>query len=115
MSPVAWLLRSLAPRVVPWGPGCPAGAPVPASERCAAVDCDSIRLTALAEGDRARVTCLEDAGSGPARRLAALGVLPGTELVLAQRAPAFVLQVGHAELAVDETLAERIRVRREPA
>jgi ferrous iron transport protein A len=79
------------------------------------VDCDSIRLTALAEGDRARVTCLEEPGSAAARRLSALGVLPGTELILVQRAPAFVFQVGHAELAVDEALAQRIRVRREDA
>jgi Fe2+ transport system protein FeoA len=77
------------------------------------VDCDSVRLSVLREGEAARVTCLEDPGGAAARKLAALGVLPGVELVLVQRSPAFVFQMGHAEFAVDAGLAGHIRVRRE--
>jgi ferrous iron transport protein A len=95
-----------------WGEDCPGGTPVPATGRCAAVDCDSVRLLSLAEGERGRVTCLEDPGSRGAAKLAALGVLPGIELVLVQRSPAFVFRIGYAELAVDEALAGLIRVRR---
>lgn len=111
MSPVEWLRRRLAPPA--WSADCPAGMPVPAAERCAGVDCDSVRLTALAEGEAGRVTCLEDPGGALARKLAAIGVLPGVELELVQRSPAFVFRTGHAEFAVDETLATHIRVRRE--
>jgi DtxR family Mn-dependent transcriptional regulator len=85
---------------------------VPAAARCAAFDCDSVRLTALAEGERGRVTCLEEPGSRPTAKLAALGVLPGAELTVLQRFPAFVFRIGYSELAVDAELAGRIRVRR---
>lgn len=96
-----------------WGTVCPDGTPVPTIERCAGVDCDSVRLTTLSEESAARVTCLEDPGGPAARKLAALGVLPGVEVVLVQRAPAFVFRIGHAEFAVDAELAGHIRVRRE--
>lgn len=72
---------------------------------------DSVRLTTLAEGRRGRVTCLEDPGGPDALKLAAMGVLPGAELVLVQRFPAFVFSIGGAEFAVDETLARLIRLR----
>ncbi len=106
MTPVEWLRRR-------WGAECPFGTPVPATERCAAVDCDSVRVSALREGQAARVTCLEDPGGAAARKLAALGVLPGVEVVLVQRSPAFVFRMGHAEFAVDAELAGHVRVRRE--
>ena len=106
MTPVEWLRRR-------WGAECPDGTPVPTVERCAGADCDSVRLSALREGQAARVTCLEDQGGPAARKLAALGVLPGVAVVLLQRSPAFVFRMGHAEFAVDAELAGHIRVRRE--
>ena len=113
MSPVAWVRTRLALLGGAWGEGCPAGAPVPAAERCEAVHCEAVRLTALAPGERGRVTCL-DAPDGPGgRRLAALGILPGVEMLLLQRSPVFVFRIGHAEFAVDEQLADGIRVQRE--
>lgn len=115
MSPVAWLkagLGALRWNASHWGEDCPGGTPVPAAGRCAGLDCDSVRLLALAEGERGRVTCLEDPGSRAGAKLAALGVLPGIELILVQRSPAFVFRIGYAELAVDEELAGMIRVRR---
>ena len=114
MSPINWLRRNLAPLVRRrWDEDCPAGVPVPATDRCAAVDCDSVPLCTLALGERARVTCLEDPASPAARKLAALGILPGIDLVLVQRTPAFVLATGETELALDAALASRIRVRKE--
>ena len=96
-----------------WGAECPVGTPVPAGDRCDAADCDSVRLTTLTEGQAARVTCLEDPGGSPARKLAAIGVLPGIEVVLQQRSPAFVFRMGHADFAVDAELAAHVRVRLE--
>jgi Fe2+ transport system protein FeoA len=98
-----------------WDADCPAGVAVPVAERCAAVDCASVPLTTLREGEWGRVTCLEDPGSAEARKLAGLGILPGSHLVLLQRSPAFVLRTGHTEFALDAALASRIRVRREGA
>jgi Fe2+ transport system protein FeoA len=106
MTPVEWLRRR-------WGAECPDGTPVPSFERCSGLDCDSVRLSTLAEGQGARVTCLEDPGGAAGRKLAALGVLPGVAIVLVQRSPAFVFRMGHAEFAVDAGLAGHIRVRRD--
>ncbi|HXF96499.1 MAG TPA: FeoA family protein [Gemmatimonadales bacterium] len=71
---------------------------------------DSLPLTALAEGRRGRVVALEAPASPEALKLAALGVLPGADLVLLQRFPAFVFRIGHAEFAVDEALARLVYV-----
>ena len=106
MTAGQWLRRR-------WGAACPDGTPVPTTERCTGVDCDSIRLSALGEGQAARVTCLEDPAGAAARKLAALGVLPGVAVVLVQRSPGFVFRMGHAEFAVDAELAGHIRVRPE--
>ena len=95
MTAVDWLLRGLAPLVGRrWGMDCPAGSPVPEVERCAALDCDSVRLTMLDVGDAARVTCLEAPGTPESRKLAGLGILPGVGLVLLQRSPVFVFRWG---------------------
>jgi len=97
----------------PWGADCPAHQPVPEPHRCAASDCDSVPLATLAENERARVTCLDEADLGALRKLAAMGVLPGAEVTLIQRSPVFVFRLGYAEFAVDAELAARVRVRRE--
>ena len=114
MTAVQWLRRWLGAGASPrgWADECPAGLPVPKPERCAAADCDSIPLTALAPGQRACVTCLEQPGEGAAATLSALGVLPGVELGLIECFPAFVIRIGYAELAVDDALAGVVRVRR---
>jgi Fe2+ transport system protein FeoA len=65
-------------------------------------------------GQRACVTCLEQSDSAAAARLGALGVLPGIELEVVQRFPAFVLRMGYAEIAIDEGLASAVRVTSHP-
>jgi len=114
MTAASWLQRWIgvpAPRG-DWAAECPAGLPVPESPDCAATDCESVPLPALREGERACVTCLQLPGGTAAQRLSALGVLPGEELELIQRFPAFVLRCGYAEIAIDEELADAVRVRR---
>jgi len=115
MTAFEWLRKRLplAPDAPPgWADDCPAGLPVPTGDRCTAVNCESVPLTHLSEGERGCVTCLQDPGGAAAAKLAALGVLPGVELELIQRFPAFVFRIGYADLAVDTELASGIRVRR---
>jgi DtxR family Mn-dependent transcriptional regulator len=45
-------------------------------------------------------------------RLAALGVVPGSQLRLHQRRPAYVVALGETTLALDDELAGEIFVRR---
>jgi len=113
VTTIEWLHKRLLPgRPRGWADECPTGLPVPEPDRCAAVDCESVPLTSLAEGERGCITCLQDPGSASAAKVAALGALPGIELELVQRFPAFVFRIGYAEVAVDTELAESIRVRR---
>lgn len=93
-----------------WDQGCPSGAPVRTDPRCDLLDCRSVRITELPEGGRAVISCLEAPGEGAGRKLAALGLLPGEEVVLEQAFPAYVLRVGYTELALDRTLARHVRV-----
>jgi Fe2+ transport system protein FeoA len=72
----------------------------------------SVSLRALREGERGWVAELAEPGSPVTARLVVMGILPGAELELLQRFPAFVFRIGCAEFAVDAALAERIRVRR---
>lgn len=69
-----------------------------------------VPLTLLGEGVRAKVVRLDEPGSQGTAHLVAFGVLPGVEVMLLQRYPAFVLRVGHTEFAVDDQLARRIHV-----
>ena len=73
---------------------------------------EDVPLTLLGEGVRARVVRLDEPGSQGTAYLVALGVLPGVELTLLQRYPAFVMRMGHTEFAVDDQLARRIHVSR---
>lgn len=97
-------------RAAGWTESCEAGAPVPATGGCQGLDCDSVRLTSLPPGGRGVVSCLEEPWTADAAKLAGLGVLPGVRLLVVQRYPAFVLQLGRTEIAVDEGLARRVRV-----
>jgi len=74
--------------------------------------CDAVCLTVLAPGQHGSVTCLQQPGGTAAAKLSALGLLPGAEVEVVQRFPAFVLRLGYAEIAMDETLAAMVRVRR---
>jgi DtxR family Mn-dependent transcriptional regulator len=113
VTTIEWLRKRLLPGMPRgWADECPTGLPVPEAHRCAAVDCESVPLTSLAEGERGCITCLQDPGATSAAKVAALGALPGVELELVQRFPAFVFRIGYAEVAVDTQLAESIRVRR---
>lgn len=68
----------------------------------------------LQGGQEARVVCL--AGDSDSRRnaLAVFGLVPGSEIRLIQRHPAFVIQVGETDLALDPAIAGEIVVESPP-
>lgn len=96
-----------------WTNACEAGAPVATTGGCPGLDCPSVRLTTLVPGDHAAVSCLEEPWTRDAATLAGLGILPGVRLVLLQRYPGYLLQLGRTQIAVDEALAARVRVWRD--
>lgn len=73
--------------------------------------CGTATLAELMPGQRGTVLSLDAAQPSDARKLMALGVLPGAEITLERRRPAFVLRTGYTELAMDDTLARAVVVR----
>jgi DtxR family Mn-dependent transcriptional regulator len=94
----------------------PHGAPIPT--RDGAIDETRHRsLADLGEGDRARVLRMADEDGEFLRYLAELGITPGAEIEIAERAPfdgPLMVRVGRATHAVGATAASRIIVEERP-
>jgi DtxR family Mn-dependent transcriptional regulator len=68
-------------------------------------------LSALKSGDRGRVAYLQIKDHPELHRLMALGVIPGAPIHVHQTSPAFVVEIGESQLALEAVLAARIFVR----
>ena len=66
----------------------------------------------IERGERVRVLCLGARSSGRYLRLAAFGLVPGSELELLERRPACVVRIDETELALDPDIAGEILVER---
>lgn len=71
-------------------------------------------LADLAVGEEARVVEIDYRDPQQLRRLLALGISPGARVVLLQRFPVYVLQVGWTKIALDRRLARAVWVSRSP-
>ena len=78
--------------------------------RCSKGVCHSAPVTTLDVGRKGVISCLTNPDHPRTARLASLGLVPGVQIKLVQRYPAFVLRVGYAEIALDEELAGLVRV-----
>ncbi|OGF56348.1 MAG: hypothetical protein A2Z21_05940 [Candidatus Fraserbacteria bacterium RBG_16_55_9] len=65
----------------------------------------------LNPGERAEIVEYSSADDMTLRRLMALGLLPGVHLRVLRDFPCYLLQVGHAQIALDQQLAAAIIVR----
>lgn len=74
---------------------------------------EAVRLSELKPGQGGLVVSLDSGDAGRLRKLLALGVVPGSQLAVQQRRPAYVVRVGRTQLALDAHLAEGIRIRLE--
>jgi Fe2+ transport system protein FeoA len=69
-------------------------------------------LAALEPGQRATVRRLAAKSAADLRKLLALGLLPGVEVEVERRWPAFVLRLDCATVALDDALAGAVLVSR---
>jgi DtxR family Mn-dependent transcriptional regulator len=97
-------------------PTCPHGKPIPPGDCCGSYQ-KTVRplVTGLASfelGARARIVFIAPKFHDRMDRLAALGVVPGSEVRLHQRAPSFVIEVGETTIALDPEIAGEIFVKR---
>ena len=98
---------------------CPHGSPIPEGE-CCRQDRDSVgtivtTLTNLRLGERGVVAYLTSSKFNRIKKLYAFGNLAGVEVELMQLSPAYVLKVEETQLALEQSVAQDIFVRRQPA
>jgi DtxR family Mn-dependent transcriptional regulator len=100
-------------------PSCPHGPSIPRGRCCeqepAHLQPLIAALAELAVGETATVAFIHSRRHAYLQRLSALGVVPGSRIRLRQRHPAFVLQIGETELALDHEAGREIFIRRTSA
>ena len=69
-------------------------------------------VTSMRAGESAVIAGLKTRDSRALHKLMMLGVVPGSELLLLQRFPSYVLQVGQTQVALDRETARLVQVRR---
>ena len=98
---------------------CPHGRGIPEGTCCREARSTAAAIVAsvadLSRDAEAEVAFLRTTDRQALQKLIAMGVLPRTRLRLLQRFPAFVLEVGETQCAIDAELAALIMVRRLPA
>lgn len=95
---------------------CPHGRPIPpgrcCKERKGAATAAVARLADLKAGEHGTIAYLSSRQAETVQKLMALGVLPGSAVTVIQTFPSVVFQVGQTQVALDNTLASDIYVRR---
>jgi DtxR family Mn-dependent transcriptional regulator len=96
-------------------PTCPHGKPIPPGPCCGTYQ-KTLRplVTGLQHfdlGAAARIVFIAPKFHDRMDRLAALGVIPGSEIRLHQRSPSYVIEVGETTIALDPEIAREIYVK----
>lgn len=93
---------------------CPHGIPIPSGPCCqesrSQVASVVVPLTQLSVGTRSTIAFLNTNDRDRLDKLMAMGLVPGVGIKLMQRYPAMVVQVGHSQIAFEESVGEAIRV-----
>jgi len=97
-------------------PTCPHGKAIPPGECCTSAH-KTIRplvtgLVSLPVGARARIVFVAPRSHDRMDRLASFGVVPGSEIRLRQKAPAYVLDLGETTIGLDPEIAGEVFVKR---
>lgn len=96
-------------------PKCPHGRAIPQGSCCRTferkVDPLITRLDDLTIGSSGRIVFISPRHAARLNRLAALGIIPGTEVRLVQRRPSIVIGCGETSVAIEKEIAGEIWVR----
>ena len=95
---------------------CPHGKPIPPGKCCNEKrDKKMLKILApLAElepRDKGRISYLESKDSSQMQKLISIGAIPGAPIILLQKFPSYVFQIGESQFAIDRDLASSIYVR----
>lgn len=96
-------------------PTCPHGKPIPQGECCKKLSHHVkplvMPMSDLEPGARGRIVFIAPKDHSRMDRLSSLGIVPGTEVQLHQKRPAFVIRIGETELALEVDIAGEIYVK----
>jgi DtxR family Mn-dependent transcriptional regulator len=96
---------------------CPHGKPIPPGECCRRLEreVEPLLTTAadLPTDEPAVIAYLSSKDVADLRKLMAMGALPGTGIVVRQRFPSYLVDLGASQFGIDEHMARQIHVRRE--
>lgn len=94
---------------------CPHGRPIPPGDCCLRGEDEVkslvVRLTALSPGEDGEVKYLTGDES-TVKKLISLGILPGRRIRVLRVYPAYLIQMGNSQIALDENIANGIHVMR---
>lgn len=95
---------------------CPHGKPIPLGECCGIFKEETgefvVPLARVKPGDRVKIVFLVPRHHKRLHQLTNLGVIPGAEIVLHQKQPAYVLSLGETEIAIDDEIARHVYVKK---
>lgn len=98
-------------------PVCPHGKAIPPGECCKTAQVQVgpvvVPATALEIGEEGRIAYVASRNHTVTHQLASLGLAPGVPVRLFQRWPSFVVKCEETEIAIEESIAANIYVRRE--
>ena len=69
-------------------------------------------LVDLKASEEARIVKINTDDILKLRKLTAFGIMPGVEVTMVQKYPAFVIQVGFTQIALDEGIASEVMIQR---
>lgn len=95
---------------------CPHGKPIPPGRCCQdKKDKKMLKflalLSELAIKDKGKIAYLEAKDAKQMQKLISIGAIPGVSIMLLQKFPSYVFQIGQSQFAVDRELASSIYVR----
>jgi len=94
---------------------CPHGKPIPPGECCRQMErhAGPLLTTAadLGTGEPGVIAYLHSENPEDLRKLMAIGALPGATIVVRQRFPSYLVEVGESQFGIDEHMARQIYVR----
>lgn len=96
---------------------CPHNRTIPVGDCClraeSQVDQTVVSMSQLRQGEGGAIAYVHSGDSEKLKKLMAMGILPGAEVILERRVPSFVFNVGFSRYAVDEGMASAIFVKRQ--
>lgn len=95
---------------------CPHGKPIPVGKCCSLkIDKKSLKfivpLLNLEIKDKGQIAYLQTKDKNQMQKLISIGVIPGISIILLQKFPSYIFQIGQAQFAIDKELANSIYVR----